>query len=184
MKRKDSEYAIYCDSFLGPAFGSSMNNDLMIVDHCNEENKCYFHNNGKGSYECHPEYKSSLFVNTAGLNEENKFSVLDYEVFSIDYEDKDNVNKLCKHPDIIWNYIKSKDISEDSLQQFDDDTELLNDLDTIHCEDSDIRLKISRYIKNLSELLSDTHFVDQQYDSYLREWLGDDYKWKLLYRAS
>ena len=96
MKRKDSEYAIYCDSFLGPAFGSPMNNDLMIVDHCNEENKCYFHNDGEGSYECHSEYKSSLFVNTAGPNEENKFSVLDYEVFSIDYEDKDNVNKLCK----------------------------------------------------------------------------------------
>ena len=26
--------------------------------------------------------------------------------------------------------------------------------------------------------------MNQQYDSYLREWLGNDYKWKLIYRAS
>ncbi len=25
---------------------------------------------------------------------------------------------------------------------------------------------------------------DTQYDGYLREWLGDDYKWKMIYRAS
>ena len=64
------------------------------------------------------------------------------------------------------------------------DVELLNDLDAIHCEDSNIRLKISNYyLKNPSELLPNTHLVSQQYDSYLREWVGD-YKWKLLYRAS
>ena len=26
--------------------------------------------------------------------------------------------------------------------------------------------------------------MNQQYDDILREWLGNDYKWKLLYRAS
>ena len=182
MKKEESEYAIFCIPNNGPIFGDFV---LCIDDIITEENRYYIGNNGEGGYECHPEYKSSLFVNTAGPNEENLFSVLDYEVFSIDYEDKDNVNKLCKHPDIIWNYIKSKDISEDSLKQFDDDTELLNDLDTIHCYDSAIRLKISRYyFKNPSEFLPNTLLVNQQYDGKLREWLGNDYKWKMLYRAS
>ena len=78
----------------------------------------------------------------------------------------------------------SKDILEESLKQFDDEQELLSDLDAIHCEDSNIRVKISRYyFKNPSELLADTQIVNQQYDNKLREWCGD-YEWKLLYRAS
>ena len=58
-------------------------------------------------------------------------------------------------------------------------------MDAIHCEDSDIRLKISNYyLKNPSELLPNTHLMSEQYDDKVREWLGNDYKWKLLYRAS
>ena len=111
------------------------------------------------------------------------FSVLDYEVFGIDYKNRDTVYKLCKHPDIIWKYIETKDISEDVIKQFDNN-ELLTDLDAIHCEDSDIRLKISQYcFKKPSEFLPNTQLVNQQYDAKLREWVGD-YKWKLLYRAS
>ncbi len=124
-------------------------------------------------------------MNTAGPDEENEFSVLDYEVFGIDYENRDNINKLCKHPDIIWEYIETKDISEESLKQFDNDIELLGDLNTINCKDTDILLKISKfYFKNPSELLPNTQLVNQQYDSKLREWLGNDYKWKLIYRSS
>ena len=56
--------------------------------------------------------------------------------------------------------------------------------DAIHCEDSNIRLKISRYyFKNPSKFLPNTHIVDKKYDSYLRKWVGDN-KWKLLYRSS
>ena len=182
MKREDRHRAIECNPGYGPIFGSGR--DICICDNCNKNGGWTCYGNSYSSYECNNSLKQSLFVNTAGPNEQNDFSVLDYEVFSIDYENRDNIYKLCKYPDIIWEYIETKDISEESLNQFDDDIELLNDLDAIHCEDNDIRWKISRYIKNLSELLSDTHFVDQQYDSYLREWLGDDYKWKLLYRAS
>ena len=81
-------------------------------------------------------------------------------------------------------YIETKDISEESLKQIADDAELLSDLDVIHCEDSDIRVKISHYyFKNPSEFLSNTQLVNQQYDGKLREWVGD-YKWKLLYRSS
>ncbi len=122
-------------------------------------------------------------MNTAGPNEKNCFSVLDYEVYCIDYY-KENIYNICKYPDIIWEYIETNNMSEESLKQLDDDTELLNDLDAIHCEYSDVRLKISRYyLKNPSEFLPDTQLVNQQYDTKLREWCGD-YKWKLLYRAS
>ena len=199
MKRKESLSAIGCFSFhhfKGPIFGShqeerrgnvtyiSFNNDLYIDDSCNKEQQCYIHNDGTGGYECHPQYKSSLFVDTAGSDDNNYFSVSDYEVFCIDYENRENINKICKHPDIIWEYIETKDISEESLTQFEDDVELLNDFDAIHYEDSDIRVKISQLcLKNPSELLSDTQLVKRQYDTILREWFGD-YKWKLLYRSS
>ena len=70
------------------------------------------------------------------------------------------------------------------MKPFDDDVELLNDLDVIHCNDSSIRLRISYYyLKNPSELLYNTKIIKKQYDSYLREWAGE-YKWKLSYRAS
>ena len=94
------------------------------------------------------------------------------------------IDHLCKHPDIIWEYIETKDISEESLKQVDDDTELLSDLNAIHCKDNKIRLKISNYyLKNPSELLPDTQLVNQQYDSYLREWVVYNHC-KLIYRAS
>ena len=83
MKRKESDCAIYCYPYDGPIFGNYIRfGDLMIVDHCNQENCCYIPNNGTNSYECHPEYRSSLFVNTAGTDEYNHFSVLDYEVYT------------------------------------------------------------------------------------------------------
>ncbi len=184
MKRKESKYAIRCNPCYGPVFGYQSTHDINIGHYCNEEDSCSINNDGTNGYECHPQYRKSLFVNTAGVDEENKFSVLDYEVFGIDYENRDNINKLCKHPDIIMKYIETKDISEESIKRFVDDTELLNDLDIVHCKDSNIRLKISRYyFKNPSEFLPDTQLVNQQYDDKLREWVGD-YRWKLLYRAS
>ncbi len=185
MKRKESRYAIVCDPNHGPIFGITIRyEDLMIVDHCNQENSCSIYNSGERGYECHPEHKSSLFVNTAGPDEYNYFSVLDFEVYCIDNY-KDYIYNVCKYPDIIWKYIETNDISEESLQQFDDDVELLSDLDAIHCEDSNIRLKISELcLKNPSEYLFNTQLVNQRYDDKLQEWVGNDYKWKLIYRAS
>ena len=180
MKKKNSERAIYCDPRYGPIFGY----DICIDVNCNKNGGWTCYGNYKSSYECTNSLKQSLFVNTAGPNEQNDFSVLDYEVFSIDYENRDNIYKLCKHPDIIMEYIETKDISEESLNQFDDDIELLNDLDAIHCYDKAIRVKISRCcLKNPSELLVNTQLVNQQYDAKLREWIGD-YQWRLIYRAS
>ena len=184
MKREESYSAISCSAGHGPMFGGSKQYAISIDGICNEESRCSIHNDGTHGYECHPQYKSSLFVNTNGPDNKNYFTVLDYEVFGIDYENRESINKLCKYPDIIWEYMETKDISEESLKQFDDDTELLTDLDVIHCDDSDIRLKISRYyFKNPSELLPGTQIVNQQYDDKLREWCGD-HEWRLLYRAS
>ncbi len=180
MKRKESEYAISCDPEYGPIFCK----DIHIGDDCNRKYNCFIDNDGKHGYECHPLYKSSLYVNTGKPEKKNFFSVLDYEVVGIDYENRENIIKLCKYPDIIWEYIETKDISEESLKQFDDDVELLNDLDAIHCDDSNIRRKISRYYyKNPSKLLPNSQLVDKKYDDKLREWCGD-YKWRLIYRAS
>ncbi len=180
IKRKESNIAIKCDSVCGPIFFDDINTS-------NGFDKSYrsIHNDGTHAYECHPEYKSSLFVNTAGPDEENKFSLLDYEVFGIDYENRDYIYNVCKYPDIIWKFIETRTITETSLKQFDDDVELLNDFDAIHHDSSNVRLKISNYyLKNPSEFLPNTQIVSQQYDSKLREWLGNDYKWKLIYRVS
>ena len=183
MKRKESKYAIRCNPCYGPVFGNNYDSDIHIGDNCNRKS-CLIMNDGTNGYECHHEHKSSLFVNTAKPDEMNLFTVLDYEVYCIDNY-KEYIDHLCNHPDIIWRYIETRDISEESLKQFNNDTELLNDLDAIQCDDSVIRLKISHYyFKNPSEFLPNTRLVNQQYDDKLREWLGSDYKWRLLYRAS
>ena len=182
MKRKESKYAIVCNPKWGPIFGCR---DICIGDNCNKEDSCFIDNNNNNhGYECDPQYKRSyLFANIAGSNFDNKFIVLDYEVYCIDNY-KDYIYNLCKYPNIIWEYIETKDISEESLKQFDDDVELLNELDVIHKGDDIICLKISKYyLKNASELLINSNIVDIQYDSYLMKWTGY-YKWKLIYRTS
>ena len=183
MKRDESWHAIDCNSDSGPIFGN-FKGDIHIDDKCNEEDNCWIGEPSDLQYDSHPEYKSSLYVNTDDPDNKNYFSVLDYEVYGIDYENRENINKLCKYPDIMMEYIETKDISEESLKQFADDIELLSDLDVFHCKDTSIRLKISRScLKNPSEFLPNTQLVDEKYDGCLREWIGD-YKLKLLYRSS
>ncbi len=77
MKRKESNKAIKCKSKFGLVFGADIFIHLM-----DNLSLCFIHNDGSREYECHPEYKSSLFVNTAGPDESNRFSVLDYEVYT------------------------------------------------------------------------------------------------------
>ena len=79
MKRKESDKAIDCIPMQGPIFGL---NDIYITCNCDKENSCIINNDGTNGYNCHPQYKSSLFVNTAKANKENYFSVLDYEVYT------------------------------------------------------------------------------------------------------
>ena len=181
MKRKESEYAINCDYKCGPIFGCR---DIRMGDNCNKEDSCFIDTGDYIGYECDPQYMKSLFVNSGGSNERNSFSVLDYEVFGIDYENKYIIDNLCKYPDIIWKYVETRDISEESLKQIDDEQDLLHDLDAIYNEDSNIRLKILRYIKTPSKFLVGSKLVSEQYDDILRKWLGNDDKWKLIYRTS
>ena len=81
LKRKESEYAIDCNPTWGPTFGNGLS-DIFIAQKCFNENSCWIENDGKKGYECHPQYKKSLFVNTAGPGESNLFTVEEYEVFT------------------------------------------------------------------------------------------------------
>ena len=81
MKRKESEYAIECYPDYGPIFSGNYDYDIGIVNNCNVW-RCSIGNVGTFGYECHPQYKSSLFVNTGRPDKYNYFSVLDYEVYT------------------------------------------------------------------------------------------------------
>ena len=80
-KRKESEYAIFCYPDFGPIFGNEYS-DIYIGDQYITKNSCSIDHNGVNGYECEPQQKKSLFVNTAGPDERNYFSVLDYEVYT------------------------------------------------------------------------------------------------------
>ena len=82
MKRKKCPLAICCNPEWGPTFGNILNFDIGILGNCNIKYNCFIDNKTTKAYECHPQYKSSLFVNTAGPEEKNFFRVLDYEVFT------------------------------------------------------------------------------------------------------
>ena len=105
-------------------------------------------------------------------------------MYGIDYQSKHTIDSICQCPDAVWEYIQTKSITEQTLQHVSGERELLNDLDVIHCQENEIRLKISTFfLKYPSKYLPDTHLVSEQYDEKLREWCGD-IKWKLLFRAS
>ncbi len=177
MKRKENSYAIYNCPDCGPIFGNSGLGDISIE--CNNNKcTCSINNNCNYAYDCNSKYQSLSFTNSTS------FQLYDYEVFTIDYQGKETIYHICKYPNIIWNYIQTNDISNEALlQTYDDKEGLLNDLDLIHSDDKSIRVKIKSIIKNPSTLLPNTTIVEDIYDSYLREWIGD-YSMKLIYRAS
>ena len=88
MKKKNSNSAIKCNPDRGPIFGHGY--DIGIRDNCNRDGGWTCYGNSDSSYECNNSLKQSLFVNTAGPNEENDFSVLDYEVYS-----NSNISSCC-----------------------------------------------------------------------------------------
>ena len=61
-----------------------------------------------------------------------------------------------------------KEVESESRNELNDSTPSVNNSDSLN---------------NMSELLPNSQLVSQQYDSKLREWIGD-YKWRLIYRAS
>ena len=84
MKRKECGFAFRYNPYCGPIFGNDGRSfDMCISDNCNEENSCLIMNDGTRGYEYHSVYKKSFFTNTAGPDEENKFTVLDIHVIMI-----------------------------------------------------------------------------------------------------
>ena len=81
MKKKESKTAIRCLPNYGPVFGNNKG-DIFIVDNCTKESSCWINPPSDFQYECHPQYKSSLYVNTSDPDHINRFSVLDYEVYT------------------------------------------------------------------------------------------------------
>ncbi len=82
MKKEKSNYAIGCFPALGPCFGGP-NPDIGIRDQCSAGSCGYIYDPTHLQYECHPQYQSSLFVNTNAPDVLNCFTVLDYEVFTL-----------------------------------------------------------------------------------------------------
>ena len=80
-KKKESRCAIRCNPRYGPSFGNNYP-DISIADNCNEESSCWICDPSKLQYNFHTTYKSSLYVNTDGPEDSNRFSVLDYEVYT------------------------------------------------------------------------------------------------------
>ena len=111
LKKKNGSSVLFCNSKLGPCFA----HDISICDRCNIEKSYTLCNDGfpDGCY-CHPSLKASLFVDSDEPTIQNNFKVLDYEVFGIENYN-DYVYHACKYPDIIWSYLKTNDISEESL---------------------------------------------------------------------
>ena len=182
MKKENSTTAITCLTEFGPLFGNC-HPDICITSKCKSKTGCWICSPSYLQYDYHPKYRSSLFVDTNSPDIDNFFSVSDYEVYTFDIC-KDYVYQNCKYPDIIWNYIETHEIPYMSLQKVRLEDDLRNDLNLIHCDDIDIRLKVSQCcIKNRSNYLPHSEIVTQEYDSYLREW-GGDYKWQLVFRAS
>lgn len=183
-RKKGSSYGIICLSSSGPIFGYKTE-DIRISGYCTKRNSCYIMCDDRCGYERHPQYKSALYVNTGAPDEKNFFTVWDYEVYGIDYKNKSNIEKMCKNSDLIWNYIQTGDIPSETLQSFEDDDDLVMDLDRIHNTDRKIRLKISHLcFHDSSMVLPESLIVKKDYDGVLRQWLGSLFNWKLIYRAS
>ena len=97
-------------------------------------------------------------------------------------------NLKLKYLDVIEDYLKNgKKINRELVKRYYDDgssDELFDEMMMMGIElkkeDKEVILDIfdHRFLHG-SAVVSDT-----QYDGYLREWLGDDYKWKMIYRAS
>lgn len=167
-----------------PSDEKSKYDALHINDHCNT-NPSYLCINKNCGFKYDETLKSSLFLNSNEETDLKHFTIEDYEVFCVDYLNHDYIYDKCTYPSAIWEYATTKDISVHTLKGIPNETDLLKDLDIIDCKDSPLLLKISKfYFKNPSQFLLDTQIVEQQYDSYLKEWTGIDTHMKMVFRSS
>ncbi|KAK8790006.1 hypothetical protein WA158_006786 [Blastocystis sp. Blastoise] len=78
----DGRYGIYCNSYTGPQFGYD-GVDIKIQNECHIKNSSFCEAN-TFSHKNTPQ-KSSLFVNTSGVDTRNSFIIEDYEVWGRNY---------------------------------------------------------------------------------------------------
>ena len=62
------------DPKYGPQFGNNTP-DICIADNCTKENSCWITKLSNMQYECHPKYKSSLYMKFNKTNKLNSFLV-------------------------------------------------------------------------------------------------------------
>ena len=118
-------------------------------------------------------------------------STFDNELLkNIQYYEENNtfyIDLQLMYFDVIENYLKKGRLDTELVKKYNnhgDSNELMHELKMIGIELNKEEKNIIEYcFFQPSELLPHTQIVNQQYDSYLKEWAGD-YEWKLLYRAS
>ena len=94
-----------------------------------------------------------------------------------------------KYIDVIEDYLRNdKKISSGCVKKYYNyvnDDELIHEMEKIEIK---MTLKEKNIIKDYffhpSTVFLDTNIIDRRYDEKLREWLGNNHNWKLIYRAS
>ena len=78
-------------------------------------------------------------------------------------------------------------INREMIETYSDNgsaDELMNEMKMIGIKLSDKEVKEIRGCFDIRLLRGSTILLDTQYDKFFQEWLGNEYKWKLIYRAS
>ncbi len=103
-------------------------------------------------------------------------------------ETKDFTIKIVlKYYDVIEDYLKNGKINNELVMKYrydGNEDELMSEMEMIGITLNDEEKKEIQKSFGSKFLRGSMILLDEQYDSYLREWLGNDYKWKLIYRAS
>ena len=176
--------AIGCGLQYGPIFGDVTGRaDILINNECSKRYGCVINNDGSQGFECNPTHKKSLFVNTSYPNKENYCSITDYEVYCINNY-KDYIYSSCQYPDLLWNNIDKHIISEDTWKAHCKSKRFLADLNSLCCYSEAIQSQLLEKPITMPSLFLSSSIIDSSYDQYLNQWLGEDYLWRMIYRAS
>ena len=92
-----------------------------------------------------------------------------------------------KYLDVLQDYLKNRKIRRELVKKYRYDgnsDELINEMTMIGIELNDKEKKRIRRCFDSRFLRGSMILLDSQYDDELREWLGNDYDMKLIYRAS
>ena len=125
----------------------------------------------------------------------DKYNLLD-ELFSkedsrtIRYNKEKNefeMNIELNYYEIIKDYLKNnKVLNTELVKKYMINGSCYNELiDEMEMVGIDLNEDDKKHIKSCHQLLQDSEIIlDNEYDEYLKEWIGNDFTWKLLYRSS